>query len=867
MLRPGQTDHSASTTAGCVRSLLRYLSWSHWKRHPLRAALAIFSIALGVALFVSTEVAHASTIRAFSESQARLRGRARWTVDCPGGLTPDRLETLDGDPRFDAAPVVEGSVALPDDPDVGRLMVRGIDLVRERRLRSVRGLGAAALPRGASTRGLRACVLPRRLGRMLGLDLGASLRMSTAAGVVEVPVVAWIDDVGPAAVLGGRIAFMDASAAAQLLGRAGRFDRIDVAPANSSASMQALGALLLPGETVRPAELSNRTLDDMLANIRSLVILSVIGLLVGLFIVYLSVSIGVVERSRAIATTRALGATPRQILGTFLIEAVVLGGIGAVLGIALGTALAHAMLQLIADTVNRFVLLVEVERVVLPHHAWVLGLLAGTGTAVLAAGLPARRAAAVEPAMALRPALLGSALLPNYRHAFWGGIGVLALGLGVTFFLQLRAHPTVGLIAMALLFIGIALMLPQITIWMSGALRKPLRRHVRVEAFLAADNVMRYPQRSALTVVALGGALALMVTASSIVAGFHDVTNRWLDYALPFDLSVQPARLSTTIYSGATLPLAWEDKVAAVSGVREAYGVRARVVRIEDLDVLLLGVDIAAYRRVLREQGMDLRGSGDAGAHERLMGGDSCAVSENLARGLGLARGDWVTIPSPTGPVRLPITHITEDYSWPRGSIALDRRTYQARWQDDTLTYLDVDVAADTPRGVVRSRIEEALGGAGTSFIYENEDIRRYATDALEQSFRLVDAQIVVAMVIGFLGILNTLLLSVLRRTRELGLLRVVGMTPQRIGRTVSAEGVMLALLGAAFGIASGLFAAAFPAANHVLLATGYRIPFVVPWGTIALVFGAALAIGGIASLLPARRAAAVPVLTAIGYE
>ena len=110
----------------------------------------------------------------------------------------------------------------------------------------------------------------------------------------------------------------------------------------------------------------------------------------------------------------------------------------------------------------------------------------------------------------------------------------------------------------------VALLLPQVTIVVSRALRTPLRRWFSAEGFLAADNVLRYPQRSALTVVALGGALALMMTSASIVGGFHEATRTWLEVALPFDLSIQPARLTSTIYSGASLPAGLEKQVEQV---------------------------------------------------------------------------------------------------------------------------------------------------------------------------------------------------------------------------------------------------------------------------------------------------------------
>jgi putative ABC transport system permease protein len=853
-----------------MRALLAFLAWRHWSHHRLRAALVVASIALGVALFVSTEVAHTSTIASFEAASRRAAGRAVWQIERARGIgiEPGMLARLEEDGRFLVAPVVEGTLSLPDLAEEGRVLLRGIDLGREGRLRDLPMSGQATVDLATLWRDPTALVLPRALAMRTGLVLGSQVRVGTASGLRTLTVGGIVDDRGAASVLGGRIVFTRLEGAQDLLGRPGRYDRLEAAPARAGVTREDLAAVVGSDARVTPRLARDRTLDDMLANIRALVVLSVIGLLVGLFIVYLSISIGVVERSRAVATLRTLGATPGAIRGTLLVEAGVLGLVGSALGIALGWLLARGMVDTIQATVNRLVRLVEVETVVLPLHAVLVGGVAGLGTSLLAAWWPARRAAGIPAAEALRPAILGTRLLPHYLRAFVVGLVLLAAGAGLVFFVQLRAPSWVGLGAMAVLFVGVALLLPQVTLTVSRLLRVPLRRWFRAEGFLAADNVMRYPQRSALTVVALGGALALMMTAASIVGGFHQATRTWLEVALPFDLSLQPARLTSTIYSGASLPAGLEERVRAVPGVETVYGVRAVVQELGDADVLLLGVDMAGYRAVLRARGLGLIGE-RAGptADADLEAGRGIGISRNLAALSRLRLGDVIELASPTGPLHLPVTHITEDYSWPRGVLAMDRTLYRERWQDDALTYIDLRIAPDTTREVVRRRLDQDLGAEGGFFIYEDTDIRRYATEALEQTFQLVDAQVLVAMVIGFLGILNTLLLSVLRRQREIGLLRVVGMTPRGVARTVAIEALLISLIGGAFGIGAGLLAAAFPAGNHVLLVTGYDLPFVVPWSTAALIVGASILIGLVASVLPARRAARVHILDAIGYE
>ena len=793
-------------------SLLRLLSWRHLRTHWVRTLLATTSIMLGVALFVSTEVAHTSTLRAFERAQSRLAGKATYRVSKGYGLGADAdvLQKLEAIPGVLAAPVVQENVVLPDLPDEGRLVVLGVDFAREQKLRDFAVHKLSASNPVALLLDPTALIITESFAIRNGLRLESRIKISAPAGTRDVVVRGIFKDVGPAQVFGGSIAFMGMPGAQAILKRTG-YDRIDVAP--GGAAPETLRAAIGPNHRLESARASNKTLDDMLSNIRSLVILSVIGLLVGLFIVYLSVSIGVIERGKAIGTARALGASRTQILSVFLIEAFVLGVVGSLLGVTLGWLLASGYVQFIAATVNKLVLLVDVDRVVLPVPAALGGMIAGVVTAVMAAYFPARRASQIAPTQALRPATIGQGLVPNYARSMIAGAVIAAVGVALTT-IQVQSPPWVGLLATAFMFLGVALTLPQITIWLSRRLRTPLRRWFRASGFLAADNVMRYPQRSALTVVALGGAMALMVTSASIIGSFRHATTHWLDRALPFDLSLQPAQLSDTVYSNAALPSDLPDRVRAVPGVDEVYALRARIqVWGENENVLVLGVDFAQFRNVLRAKGTDLEG-GTKQDHEDLIAGRSVGISENFAALHGVEPGEMLTLRTPSGEKPFRISHAVEDYSWPRGVIVMDRSLYRRHWNDDALTYVDLTIAKDADPRAVRAEINRSISSLSQVFVYTADDIRGYAIQALEDSFVLANAQVAVAMLIGFLGIVNTLLISVLRRQREIGLIRVVGMRRNGIGRMVAMEAMIVALVGGGFGIVAGLVAAALPASN-----------------------------------------------------
>jgi len=192
---------------------------------------------------------------------------------------------------------------------------------------------------------------------------------------------------------------------------------------------------------------------------------------------------------------------------------------------------------------------------------------------------------------------------------------------------------------------------------------------------------------------------------------------------------------------------------------------------------------------------------------------------------------------------------------------------YARWWKDRSLSYIDVVLSdgQDVNEAVARigQKVSEDLG----AMVLTVADVVAFGQEALRQSFRLTYVQVIISMVIGFFGIVNTLLISVLHRTREIGLLRSVGMTRRQVARTVVVEALFIAAVGGVFGVIWGLLAAAFPVASHITRVAGYTLPFVIPWPTVAGALAAGLAIGFVASLVPAYRAARLNVLEAVGYE
>jgi putative ABC transport system permease protein len=845
-----------------MRALLAFFSWRHARRRPLRVLLGAAAIALGVVLVVSMDVANATVARAFARTVDDLSGKAEWQVTRAGGLGVDAaaLERLRGVEGAFFAPVVQRSLALDD----ATLLVLGVDFVRDSPLRMYRFEGAPGDVASAAGAALvpGSIVVTRAFAERRGLRPGARLAVEGPRGRAELLVSGVLAADGPARVFGGNFALMQLGAAQELFGLQGRFDRIDAAGAPRAALEAALG----PDYSVRPVPRTSPAVDEALLRIRAMGAISAIALMVGLFIIYNSVSISVVERVREIGILRSVGATRRQILGAIVLEWALVGAAGSVAGVALGYALARGLVAMTARSVNMLVPAVDVTEIALAWPGALAALCIGTLTAAGAALVPGLEAIGLAPVVLLRQGTYRMRALARYPRSFATGVGVV-VAAGLFLLLAPVRQPTpVLLAATTVAFFALALCGPQVTVWLARATRPWLRRSARVEGYLAADNVGQAPQRTALTVVAFGGAVAMMVSSAALVAAFERSGGRWMEEAFPFDFSLSRTDLSASIYGTGSYGEELIDEVRGVAGVEQVYGVKSAFLPFRGTEIMLIAVDLEGFFAMHRARGGGLLPPEDPAATAAMLAGESVLVSENLAWLQDLAPGDALDLPTPDGPRRFAVQAEIEDYSWPAGAVLIDRGVYKRVFGDDTISYTDVRA--------VPGRVEEAKAGIaqlvrdrGTFFLYEVKDLQQVGHDTLQKAMALAHVQVLIAMAIGFLGIVNTLLISVLRRTREIGLLRAVGATRAQVRRTIVLEAWVTAMLGALFGVGAGLVGAAVPIRMFAQRVTGFWVPFVTPWPTIWLALGASMVLGLLASWLPARRAGRLNVLDAIAYE
>ena len=695
-----------------------------------------------------------------------------------------------------------------------------------------------------------------------GLDLGDSGTFLVSSGPVEKTVVGTIR-FGSAETIGGAtmVAF-HASVAQELVAEPGRWDEVSVVAADGVSQSELttrLSAVLPAGyEAVTGATVTDENqqfaADAMEPFVLFMNAFAVVALVVGAFMIFNTFSITVAQRTRESGLLRALGASRRQVLGSVLLEALVVGVLASLLGLAGGFGIAtglKALLDALGFGIPAGGLVFSTRTVVVATAAGVL-------VTLLAAVSPARKAAKVAPMAAMSSATVTSTGYGSGLRVVLGTTALLA-GIATTLvglFVDVGSTWTFIGLGAAGVFLGIFGLARTISLPLSRAIGAPLLRLRGLSGELARENAMRNPKRTAVAGSALMLGVAVVVVLTTFVSSIKATVDEGIERAFTGDLVVE---------SGASINGGIDPAVASrlddLPQVAAATGLRVAPVEVAG-DVLLLGaVDPQTAFSVL-----DLRPL--EGTPEAMTADDAIAVHEQTAREQGLSIGSTVPVVfKDTGPTELTVAMVYGeelDANGPDGTFFLGKAAYDAH----------VGVAADwkvfvladpeTSLATARAAVEDVVAAYPGVEVLDKAEFTEAVKAPLDPMLALSYALLGLAIVIALLGIGNTLALSIVERTREIGLLRAVGMTRRQLRGAVRWESVIISVQGTLLGLVLGVFLA-------WSLVTGLRDDglevFQAPWGSLAVVVVLAALAGMVAALLPSRRAARLDILRAIASE
>ncbi len=851
---------------------MRKLAFRGLFAHRLRLLLTLLAVALGVSLISATYVFTDTINRSFSDIFAET------TKGIDVAVTPrEFISTDDGQTRPTVSPAILAEVRQNPDVQLAQGSVFDQVTLLGKDGKRVAASGAPSfltsiaqyprfesldvvsgrLPRTPDEIALDKATAEKKdfkVGDLMGVQGGAPKKEYRIVGIT---VLGGVESFG-----GTAIAAVQLAEAQRMLDKQG-FDEVDVA-AKPGVSDQQLAASLresLPDTVVvrtgkEEGEKQSQDVTDSLGFLTTfLLVFGFVSVFVGAFIIFNSFSITIAQRTRELGLLRAIGATRRQLLVNVMTEGLLIGLVGSLIGLGLGLLLApglRALFKLVGVDLPSNGLVVEPRTIA-------VALIVGTVVALLSAIVPAIRATRVSPMSALREADAPTTARVSGRLTavalilLAAGLALVAVGLFGSGTPNSRLLTLGG--GVFACFLGVALLSPRLVRPLASVLGWPVERLARFPGRLARENAMRQPGRTAATAAALMIGVALVTFASVFAAGTQATIKSAVEDNLKGAFIVQNTDGFSSFSPQVLRAVGQVDGVGEVSGVRFS---KAKVAQLKG-DESVSGVDPVTMPNLFRLQVED----GPQDAVQQLAGGRTVIIKKGFAENENLDVGDPLTLRTPTRrTVQVRVGGIVKDEGGLLANLTLPISTVQREFGEpkDSIGLVGLASGANEDQvqqrlnTLLKTRYPEAEVKTAQEFIDEQ-------SGQVNQLLGLIYALLSLAVLISLFGIVNTLVLSISERTREIGMLRAVGTTRRQVRSIIHWEAVITALIGGLIGCVLGL-------ALSVLFTQpldGFELR--IPVGSlIVLVILAGLA-GVVAAAWPARRAAKLDVLEALAYE
>lgn len=836
------------------------------RAHRLRLGLTALSIVLGVAFVTGTLIFTDTLHNTFDQLFGGVYGKISVQVRQPSPVTdqfgdkafiPMPMSVLPAVADLPGVAASEGSVSgfaqLVDKHDKA-ITTNGAPTIGASygHVPEISGFSLAA---GHAPHGPGQVVIDKGTADKYGFNVGDPIEI-LFQGPPERFTVVGIVKFGKADGLGGAtVAEFDLPVAQQLLNRVGVFDAVNLLaqPGVSPATLQATVSKHLPPgyQTVTGAQLAKENADQVNKNLSVvtdfLLVFALVSLFVGSFIILNTFSILVAQRTRELALFRALGARRRQVLFATMIEAAAVGLVAAVLGVGVGALLAIGLQDIfkaVGATIPSYGLVFK------PRTA-IVGLVVGIGVSLLASFNPARRAARVPPVAALGATIAEPRQTPVRRTAI--GAAGLVLGVSVMLLGLFASHQAAEVgIGIAIAFLGVATLAPIVARPAAGLIGQPLRRLSGVAGGLARQNAMRNPRRTAATASALMIGLALVTMFSVLGQSAKASVAQSIRQQFLGNYVVKTTGASFGDFSPSV-----EPRVAAVPGVEAISPERTANALFRSSSVGVTGVDGATIGSLLR---LDVK-SGSLSSLSR----GQVMVEQHTASSHGLKVGSPIQLRfARTGEQTLTVGGTYASSQLIGTNYLVSTEVFEANFTDQFDQVVMIRVAPGADPATVRAGLDHATAGYPNVSVEDPATVEKQQAGQVNQLLTIIYVMLALAIIIAVLGIINTLVLSVVERTREFALLRAVGMARRQVRSMIRGESVVIALFGAALGVLVGLgFGVALTSA--VIAASGGVVA--IPVASLVVSVGLALVFGIVAAVWPGRRASRTNMISALSVE
>lgn len=775
-------------------------------RHPLLMVLSILGVAIGVAVVVGIDLANTSARTAFQMSTETVAGKATHAiVPGSGALPDDAYQRVKREVGFqDAAPVVEGyaragSVSGPV------LQILGIDPLAEEPFRSYTGGPDGGLDLGAFLGPSPTGLLSAETALSLGVGVEDVLELHREGTVRSIRILEVIDtDPGFSSEALTNLLVVDISTAQALLDAPSSLTRIDlILPAGGESDVQrAIEDVLPAGARIEAASARSSTLDQMTqAFSLNLTAMSLLAMVVGMFLIYNTMTFSVVQRRGLIGRLRGMGVTAGEISGLVFGEALVIGLIGSGIGIVAGIALGNVLIDLVTRTINDLYFTVRIQELAVAPTGLFKGLLVGLVTTLVAAFAPAREATRAAPTTVLRRSEDETLLDERRGQLGWTGAGLAVVGGGI-----LRLSGTsIALSYIGILFIilAVAMWIPFLVDWGSRLMRPLMGRAFGIVGRMAASGIHHSLSRSAVAIAALTVAVAATSGVGIMVDSFRTTVDTWLRYSLEADVYISPPGMVFR-RNDATIDPEVERRIRTMEGVQEAYSVRTAKVRIDDRTADLIVTEP-------RDRNLEPGRYKELPAYdhrEAMNSRDVVMVSEPYAFRYGTEVGDVLMITTKAGPAPFEVGAIYYDYASDLGVVQMARSRYRIHFDDELVSGLAVYASEGVNIDELIENLKSATIEEQGLLIRSNRSLRQASLDVFDQTFTVTAVLRLLTILVAFIGVLTALMALQLERARELAVLRANGMTPSQVHRMISSQTGLMGLLSGLLSVPLGLLLA-----------------------------------------------------------
>ena len=833
------------------KDLLWLSSFRFLLRHPWHFGLSILGVALGVAVVVSIDLSNSSAEKAFELSTEAVTGKATHQIR---GAAEDLDESVYSSIRIEAgvrqsSPVVEGYATI--DGLNRTVQVLGVDPIAEAPFRDFASQ-QAGIDLSAFIGGKNTGLISESTASEIGAEVGDTLMVRTGGNPYQLELIGLIE-------VGNErsqqalesLLLVDVSTAQRFFEMDGELSRIDLIlnDENEKQLKERIEDVLPEGASIIRSESRTETVAQMTRAFEfNLQALSMLALLVGMFLIYNTMTFSVVQRRPLIGRMRALGVTRSEVLFTILKEALFIGIMGTVLGIVAGIFLAQVLVQLVTQSINDLYFVLSVQQLSIDLFSILKGLGLGLGATMIAAYWPAREASNAEVSTVLKRSSNESKIISRILPL--AGLGLLVGGIGVLILLIPNGGIAAGYSSLLFMIVGFSLIVPGLIVGMAKLFRPLFGAVNGMIGKMAVRGVVTELSRTSVAIAALVVAVAATVGVGVMVDSFRTTVVSWLESQLQADVYIQPP---SSVARTADSELAPDliEVLKATEGVERSGSVRSVDVRTS------FGIDnlVAIDHGKAAVEAYELK-SGEESFWQRYDTEPIIMVSEVYAYRKNVSLNDTLMINTDSGDEPFIVKAINFDYASDIGTITMNRNIYDRYFNDDAISGLALYAQDGVDVDDLVTKLRERADGMQEVFIRSNRGLREASIEIFDRTFTVTIVLRLLAVIVAFMGVLSALMALQLERSRELAVLRANGMTPGQLWNYVITQTGVMGIMAGILSVPLGILMAYILVYVINLRSFGWTLQFMITPEVLLQAVGLAFIAALLAGIYPSKKMA-----------